>query len=33
MEWEVGGEVQEGGEIHITMAGSCCCMAETRIIL
>ena len=34
--WDgVGGqrEVQEGGDICITMTDSCCCMAETNTIL
>ena len=26
-------KVQEGGDICILMADSCCCMAETNIIL
>ena len=25
-----GREVQKGGDICVTMAGSCCCMAETH---
>ena len=34
--WDgVGGgrEVQEGGDISIPMADSCCCMAKTNTIL
>ena len=33
MEWEVGGEAQEGGDICVPMADSWQCMAETSIIL
>ena len=28
-----GREVQEGGDIYIPMADSCCCMAESNIML
>ena len=28
-----GREVQEGGDIYIPMADSCCCMAETNTTL
>ena len=28
-----GREVQEGGDVHILMADSCCCMAETNTTL
>ena len=30
MEWGAGKEVQEGGDICILTADSCCCMAETN---
>ena len=33
IEWGVGKEVQEGGDMCILTADSCCCMAETNTTL
>ena len=32
MEWEMEGAVQEGGDICIPVANSCCCVAEADTI-
>ena len=33
MEWEMGGPIQEGGDICIPLANSCCCVAEADTTL